>query len=969
MSVAKQGSRRIYVFGHFVLVPERQLLMRGDAAVRIGGRALDILTLLVERAGELVSKAELNQRVWPNLIVDEGNLKVNIAALRRTLGEDSSQGRYIETVPGHGYRFMADVQTGNGAAPPSMLSRNANLPTSLTRIFGRDDEIATIGRQLAGGRLVSIIGAGGIGKTTVALAAADRAIDEFRDGVWLVDFAPLREPSLVAHAIAMAIGLEAHATDVIAALCQSLQNREALLVLDNCEHLNEAVAACATLILGAAPAMTLLATSRESLGVPGEHVLVLPGLEAPVFSSNLTAESAMTFPAIQLFADRAAERLDSFVLSDADAPVVADICRGLDGIALAIELAAMRIDIFGVTGLHAQLDDRFRLLAGRRGGLERHRTLGATLDWSYSLLSLQDAQLLRAVSVFAGVFDIAGAAAVAGLPTNEAMLALEQIAAKSLLATDLDSQGVAYRLLQTTRAYCLDRLRTGGDEQHVRHRHAEHVRSILERASSEWAQVPDKEWGAAYWSVIDDLRGALDWAEQTPEAAVLQIQLTTSGLLLWNHLSLTEECRRHVARALEKLELAHMTGTAFEMQLKVWLGTTTMFTRGLFDETVAALRQAQHVAMRLDDVEYKLRCMRTIGLHELFSGHHIEGLASLEAFAAVAAASDQSVIPESESHIAIAELFLGRLPSARKRLEQVRMDDVQYADVAPRLRYQSNRSVDVACVLSQVQWLTGSPDTARRMAEDAIARARASSHHLSLTTALSYVCPVFYWSGDFDACANYVDMLHQETRRHGFDVRRPVAMFYSAALACMKDGATEDAVNDIEQAVRVFHATGHLARMPYYLATHAEFLAKFGHAQRAEHLIATALERAQIQGEMWCMPEILRIKALFRTDARQADEAQALLTRSIGIARDTGALSWQLRAANDLARLQMTGSRPDEAYDTLSPVVQAFNEGSATRDLISAKTLLGMLYNREPLHCPTMGPDSAKRERTTGLDH
>ncbi|RYE38465.1 MAG: ATPase, partial [Hyphomicrobiales bacterium] len=375
---------------------------------------------------------------------------------------------------------------------------------------------------------------------------------------------------------------------------------------------------------------------------------------------------------------------------------------------------------------------------------------------------------------------------------------------------------------------------------------------------------------------------------------MLQIQLTTSGLLLWNHFSLTEECRTHVARALDELEAAQLTGTAFEMQLKVWLGSTTMFTRGLLDETVEGLRQALEIAMKLDDVEYKLRCLRAIGLHELFTGHHVDGLASLQAFAAVAAASDQSAIPESESHVAIAELFLGRLPSARRRLEQLRTDDVQHAQSAPRLRYQSNRSVDVACVLSQVQWLNGSPDTAREMAKDAIDRARATNHHLSLSTALSYACPVFYWSGDYDACAIYLDMLRQEALRHGFDVRRPVAMFYQAALACTKDDAGTDVVDDLERAIDVFHATGHLARMPFYLATQAEFLAKFGQTRRAEGLLVTALDCAETQREMWCMPELLRIKALFRKDAGRADEAEALLARSIAIARETGALSWQL---------------------------------------------------------------------------
>ena len=947
MSNFEPGSQGSYAFGPFVLVPERQSLMRGDAAVRIGGRALDILTLLVERAGEVVSKAELNQRVWPNLIVDEGNLKVNMSALRRALGEGSGRGRYIETVPGYGYRFIADVQTADIVAPHPTGHRSANLPTGTTRIFGRSEEIDAIREALTNGRLVSIVGTGGIGKTTVALAVADRTIGAFRDGVWLVDLAPLKEPELVANAIAVAIGLATHSSDVMAALCRSLEDREMLLVLDNCEHLMATVAACATRILGAAPCVKLLVTSRESLGLAAEYVHLLPGLDAPVFSSNLTSESAMEFPAIQLFADRAAERLESFVLTDGDAPVVADICRGLDGIALAIELAAMRIDIFGVRGLHTQLDDRFRLLAGRRGGHERHRTLGATLDWSYSLLSRGDADLLCAVAIFAGSFDVAGASAVSALSMVETEQVLAQLAAKSLLTTNLGANGMTYRLLQTTRAYCLDRLKTGGDEDLFRRRHAEHVCAVLERASGEWASSSDKEWGAAHWGVIDDLRGALEWAERSPDAAVLQIRLTTSGLLLWNHFSLTGECRLHVARAMEELDAAQLTGTAFDMQLKVWLGSSTIFTRGVLGENIDLTRQALKIAVRLDNVEYKLRCLRTIGLHELFSGQHVEGLASMEAFAAVAAESDRSAIPDSESHIAIAELFLGRLADARIRLDHLRSDDVECVTFAPRIRYQSNRLIDVLCVLAQVQWLTGSPDSARQTAREAIERARADNHHLALSTALSYACPVYYWSGDYERCGSCVDMLHQEAQRHGFDVRRPVAMFYRAALACMQDDASAEAVDALGEAIDLFRATGHLARMPYYLGIKAHFTAKSGEVDEAKRLIDSALACADLQSEMWCMPELLRIKAALLTACGRLDEAEALLARSIVFARDVGALSWQLRSATDLARLLVGRSEANAAHRTLSPVFQALSEGALTRDHVAATTLLDCLQSRE----------------------
>ncbi len=941
MSVFESESAATYTFGPFVFVPERQLLMRGDAAVRIGGRALDILTLLVKRAGEVVGKADLMQHVWPNLLVDEGNLKVNMAALRRALAAHS-EGVFIETVPGEGYKFVAEVDVGRFNAAKQPFARPSNLPAA-PRVFGRDKEIEALLAGLARGRLISIVGTGGIGKTTVALAVADRSTDHFRDGVLLVDFAPLREADLVANAVARAMGIEVHSADVLTSICRQIHKQEILIVLDNCEHLTENVAACAARILEAAPAVRLLTTSREPLNMVGEDVHILSGLATPPSSNTLTAAHAMTFPAIQLFADRAAERMDNFKLSDADAFVVADICRGLDGIALAIELAAMRIDIFGIRGLHSQIEDRLRLLAGRRGGLERHRTLSATLDWSYRLLPPSDAHMLRVVSVFVGPFNVSGASAVSGTTRDATAQALARLAAKSLLAIDHGAKDVSYRLLQTTRAYCLELLRSEDEEWLTRQRHAEYVLSILDEAAREWGIRADGDWAATYWSVIDELRNALHWAAQTDGAAFLQIRLATAGLLLWNHFSLTEECRLHVEQAIGKLDMAQLSGSAYEMRLKVWLGNTTMFTRGLLQETIHTLQQALAIATELDDTESMLRCLRNLGIHYLFTANYHEGLAFLERFAAIATERDKTAIPDNESHIAIGELFLGRLLSARDRLERLRVIEIRHSQTSPQLRYHSNRSVDVCCILSQVQWLTGLPDTAAELANTAIESAKASNHHLSLTSALSYACPVYFWIGDVEKCTLCLEMLQSIVDRHGFDVRRPIPMFYRAAVTCLRGQASETGLYELERAVAYFRAKGHLARMPYYLGVQADFLAKAGQTKRAEEKIVAALEHANSRSEMWCLAELLRIKASIRISIGRTAEAEALLARSIVVARDAGALSWQLRSATDLARLLTSETRHREAYITLAPVVRTFAEGAWTRDRVAASQLLEKL--------------------------
>jgi predicted ATPase/DNA-binding winged helix-turn-helix (wHTH) protein len=462
---------RALAFGSFRLIPERQLLLHGETPVRIGCRALDLLTVLVERPGVLVTKDELIAYAWPTTTVDQSNLKVNMGALRRALDDNAGAAKYIATVSGRGYRFVAPVEavgpTGPVPSSPTDPPRTHNLPVGTTRIFGRADVIEAICCDLGQSRLVSIVGAGGIGKSTVAIAIAEQVAQSAAEGAWLVDLATVSDPKLAATAIATAVGLSDPSTDILAALCGFLRDRDMLIVLDNCEHVIDAVAICTTRILESAARIRILATSREPLLVKGERVRRLTGLDTPPAGAPVTALEALTFPAVQLFVERAADRLAAFELHDADAPAVADICRKLDGLALAIELAATRIDMFGVRGLVDQLDNRFRLLAGRRAAPERHRTLAATVDWSYNLLTHEEAALLRAVSVFAGSFDVDDAAAVAKTDPAQVTEDLVQLASKSLLAVDIDAGGVAYRLLETTRAYCLQWLQQDREEDPV----------------------------------------------------------------------------------------------------------------------------------------------------------------------------------------------------------------------------------------------------------------------------------------------------------------------------------------------------------------------------------------------------------------------------------------------------------------------------------------------------------------------
>jgi predicted ATPase len=833
-----------------------------------------------------------------------------------------------------------DAQAGAVWDP---ATANSNLPTTTTRVVGRRESIELIIRNLKTARLVSIVGAGGIGKTTVALAVAEEAIESFKEGVWLVDFARLKESSLVPNTIAVATGLVVHSSNVMPALCRFLRDRETLLVLDNCEHLTDTIGPCVAQILEEAPRVHVLTTSRAPLRLPHEQVHRLPGLSTPPVSPSLTAKEALTFAAIELFMERARDRLESFSLSDADAPAVADICRNLDGIALAIELSAMRIDVFGVRGLQKQLDDRFRLLGGRRAGLERHRTLAATLDWSYGLLPAREATLLCVVSVFAGVFSLDDASAVSNFPRAEAATCLAELAAQSLLSVDTDAENATYRPLETTRAYCLEKLLADGEDAAVRLRHAEHICEVIQTAAAELSQRPAREWGTAYGRYLDDLRAALAWAGADPSRRALLIRLTSYGTVLWNHFSLTAESRDHLSRAVSELREAGSAGSAVEMNLQHALAGAILYTRGIVPEAKQAMDRARDIAVLLGNTEVHLSCLRMIGTYELFCGDNETGVRTLETFVAMATADDPSAVAEGETHLGCGEMFIGRLDDSRQRLERLYARGLQDLDDATSLRFFYNHSINVMIVLSQVQWLTGSPGAAERTAAMVVEYGLETHHELSLSIGLAFICLVFFWAGRDEECRRHAAMLDDLVERHGIVTWRPVAKFCRGALASLHAETRSEGIETLETTVAECRAIGHIARLPYYMAVLAEALTKHGRIPEAESTIVDALALANKNSDNWSTPELLRIRALVHAAQGEQREQETALVESMELAQRLGASSWRLRAASDLARLWQTQSRTLEAKHLLQPVFDGFKDGFETRDLTSAAKLLAEL--------------------------
>jgi DNA-binding winged helix-turn-helix (wHTH) protein len=397
MNDRSSWSQDVLSFGAFDLFAPERLLKKADEPIPLGGRALDILIALAERAGEVVTHKELIERVWPDVNVEEANLRVHISAIRKALGDGRDGARYISSVAGRGYCFVAPIKhslTEQCALPPGITDTEGlkKLPPRLSRMVGREDTVRTLSAELMLRRFVSIVGPGGIGKTTVAVSVAHKLLTGFEGAVFFVDLSLLANPKLVPEAVASTLGFTGQGHDPIGSLLAFVSEKKVLLILDNCEHVIDTAAALAECVVSQAPQAHVLATSREALRVRGEYVHLLHSLEGPPDDDGLTATEALAYPAAELFMERATASGYTSDLTDLDARIVARICRKLDGIALAIELVASHVGSLGIRGTAELLDSRFGLLwQGRRTGyLGTKRSTQCSIGVTASFLSTRN---------------------------------------------------------------------------------------------------------------------------------------------------------------------------------------------------------------------------------------------------------------------------------------------------------------------------------------------------------------------------------------------------------------------------------------------------------------------------------------------------------------------------------------------------------------------------------------------------
>lgn len=946
-----------FLFGPYRLYPSRRVLYRGDEEVPLGGRAFDILVRLVESAGKIVTRGQLIEHVWPDVLVEEANLRVHIARLRKALRDGSEGQRYIENITRRGYSFVASVhheravhaEVINPQVPTTSVAVSSNLPPALGRIIGREVIVAELIQLLRAKRFVSVVGAGGIGKTTVALSVAHAMLEEFDQAVTFVDLGALSSGELIDVAVATALGVVLQGENVLSGLIAFLQNRRVLIVLDNCEHVIESASILAERLFVEVPQLFILTTSREALRVEGENVYLLAALNCPPPGAHLTADDALTWPAIQLFMERAAARGHRFELTNDDAPVISSICTQLDGIALAIELAAGRVGTYGIRGAADLLSHRFKLLwQGRRSAPPRHQTMNAMLDWSYNLLSVPDQLVLARLSVFVGTFTLSAAQHIASdAQTSLLQVAdsLTSLADKSLISTSIVRGEARYRLLEVTRSYAATKLEDNGEYSKIAYRHALYYSNELAGPASH--AILDRDGADPdTTALVGNIRSALAWSFADPAHDTMAAELAARSVPLFLKLSLLRECGRWCERAIATIEMT-APDTAMELALREGLAVSAMFTRGNRDEIQSAITRGLAVAKALGSDEHALR---------LLSGLHIFK-ARIGDFRGLMDASERAArIAERlarDDALAMADWMLG----TAYHLVGDQLKAQRHCEAGLRRSAAIGRSylgafgydhrIRGLIVLARVLWLRGFSDQAASIASQVIAEAKRGQQPVALCIAWIYTATISIWSEDFETAEERIDGLIACATSHSLEPYRAVGVALRGEVAVCR-GDLAHGIADLRSALTVLEAERHRILSTGFHRALAEALAVDNQEVEALTILDRTAARAEATGEVYQLPDLHRARGqiLALGGLSDPETAEHHLRRSIVYAREQSSLGWELRTGSSLARLLLNLGRRAEAAALLEQILGAFSEGFDQPNMRSAAALLAQIKAR-----------------------
>jgi predicted ATPase/DNA-binding winged helix-turn-helix (wHTH) protein len=927
-------------FGPFEVYPAARILRKNRENVAIGSRAFDVLVTLIRRPQEVVQKHELFEKVWPNLHVNDGALRLQIANLRKALGDGEGEARYIANIAGRGYCFVGSlgaVSPEPADSPNEALQRVPALPVSSPHIVGRGEAVRQICELLFEHRFVSVVGAGGVGKTTVAVAVAKACASKF-DRIHFLDLSSLNDASLIASALASSLGIPVNTSAPLAALLTALRAQRSLVIFDCCEHIIDAVAQLAESVHWEVATTYILATSRESLRTGGERIYRLGPLDCPPDVEAMSAEEALAYPAVQLFNDRLAAAGIIDGVTDTTAAVIGAICRRLDGVALALELVAGRVDAYGIQGVASLLDDQVTLhLGGRRGATPRHQTLAATLDWSYNLLTGVERTILRRLSIFVGRFSLESAQVVAagdGVAGWQVVEAIANLVAKSLATVDPTHPALRYRLLDTTRRYVFQRLEEGGEAVEVARRHAIYYRDLL--AEDDLVKLDGSSPRSDH---IANVRAALDWCFAERGDVTIGVQLAAVAAPLFLEKSLLSECRIRMKKAAATF-VADAAPSRDELEIRTSLALSLMFTEGNTIEAHKAFERGLELAEALGQPAHQLRLLSGL---QLFLARVGDFQGSLEIAKRSELVSRQ--MPDIES-TALAAAMVGtayHLAGDQAKAEtycRTAYEKPPFAGDMLFAQFGYDNRIRAFGALARVLWLRGLADQAVAMVHDILERARPLDP-ISNCISMMFTLSVVFWMGDLELAGELVDRLIVQSDKHSLHLYRAVGTGLSGKLQAYS-GRRDPGIKLLRESLGVLRAGRHHVVALSLTADLSEILETAGDSSEALRLITGIVCQDEANGGSWYTPELLRLRGVVQASLEGAESAsaRASLRQALKSARGQSALGWELRAGTSLARILHEAGETAPALEELTAIYDRFTEGHQSPPLREAAGLL-----------------------------
>jgi predicted ATPase len=762
-----------------------------------------------------------------------------------------------------------------------------------------------------------------------------------------VDLGMLSDPRLVATAVASMLGLSVQSDDATLNLIAYLQDKRLLLILDTCEHLIETAATLASRIFDAAPQVHILATSREALQIDQEHVYKLHPLAYPPDDLAITAAAARSFPAIQLFVERAVASGARLDFSDAEAAIVVNICRRLDGVALAIELAARRVESYGLQQTAVLLDQRLTLLwLGPRTAPSRQKTLQATLDWSYGLLSEHERVVLRRLAVFVGHFTLDAALAVVPDATIDQSLvlgAIDSLVAKSMVATRPIGAMMRYRLLDTTRAYVLETNGERGNDSDLALRHATYYRQWLEQSGSDWSTLSTGIERSPHFAGLNNVRAALEWCFDAHGHSEIGTALAAAAVPVFLAMSLLPECHRWSERAIFLLDDDARGGTE-EMHLQAGLGISSMHIFGQSDAARLSLDRSLAIAEQRDDTHNQAGLLGMLHMFHFRGGDFQIALDYARRCRAIAGGiEDPAAIALAHSILGRSLHLMGDLSGARVELDALPRH-WPHIQTTGRLYLTYDRHYRAGIALARTLWLQGHPAKAVERAHEVIEGAERMDHPASLAVVLAWAASVFLWCGDLARAEQQINSCIALAEANSLGPLLAVGRGRRGELA-IRQGDAAGGIESLMVALKTIHAVRYELLTTEFNISLVLGLRMVGRFAEASALVDQAIQQVQTNGDALYLPELLRMKGSLLLSRPQpgGEDAEACFLRSLDLSRKQGARAWQLRTALDLARLRADQGQRDAARLLLQPMLEHFVEGAETADVKAANELLAAL--------------------------